>query len=343
MPQFFNHVGAVGIPSFLAAQDELVCLAAEKLGVSCIVSQHYRRDGALSKERWYIMLEILRRNHSIAYAGMDVRFLAPATSWNLFGEEVDTVFEGVMNPVLRKVKLFTPDFALAFPTSRAIRFLEVVTTAIRGRSLDGLPAFLHDPSLLRFNLMGPAEQDLLHDLLLSSLYNRTVVVRKYSLARDAAMGYADGTRLAGTLVNRSSMPHCSQAAMRRNPGWGERACLGAGVVDEHDLDPFPAVPGVVFSKRAYGTVLLTPKLRVLLTDNRGILVGYNPCAICSIRDPSRTIGVHCLGKLPSCLNLTRCPCLHRHKSNRPRNGGDRPTPKDAQTRSKSLSKKIKTL
>ena len=102
--------------------------------------------------------------------------------------------------------------------------------------------------------MGPAEQDLLRDLLLSALYNRTVVVRKYSLARDAAMGYADGARLAGTLVNRSSMPHCSRAAIRRNPDWGESACLGAGVVDEHDLDPLPAVPGVVFSKRAFGTV-----------------------------------------------------------------------------------------
>ena len=46
-------------------------------GVACVAGMHYRFDGALSKERWRIMLHFARAGQPITYAGLDVRFLWP--------------------------------------------------------------------------------------------------------------------------------------------------------------------------------------------------------------------------------------------------------------------------
>ena len=167
---FFAHLSEIGSRGFLAANDVSVCEAASaQHRIQCIVSNNYRHDGALSKERWMITLSVLRRGHRIAYAGLDVRFLQPVASWFNATSDLDLAFEG--NYGLQKIGHFTPDFALAQPTPSAIHFMEGLVSVIRSRSLAGLPAFLQDPVLLRFNLMGPAEQDLLKDFVNSALYN----------------------------------------------------------------------------------------------------------------------------------------------------------------------------
>ena len=319
---FFQHLTEVGSSGFLAASDVSVCeAAAAKLGVRCIVSRRYPRDNALSKERWHIALEILRRGHSIAYAGLDVRFLRPVRGWLTIAsaDQVDAAFEGGFDIADRKLGDFTPDFALLHPTRRAISFLERLTVTLLGRSLEGLPAFLQEPSLLRFNLMGPAEQDLLKDALLSTLHNRTVVVRKYMLARQAALSYKPGARLAGQTVGdkhaMGALPHCGggrRAAQR--PEW-RAACRGGGVVLESDLPPLP------FTWLPHGVRVESPLLRVFLTNGVGLRVGLLPCQACQGWTPSRTLGFHCLTKLPECLNLTRCACLHQPAPPRRRSGG----------------------
>ena len=123
---FFHHLTEIGSRGFLAANDVSVCEAATvQYGVRCIVSRRYPRDGALSKERWHIALHILQRGHSVAYSGLDVRFLRPLRGWLRVANKdmVDAAFEGGFDVAERKVEEFTPDFALLHPTRRSIVFL----------------------------------------------------------------------------------------------------------------------------------------------------------------------------------------------------------------------------
>lgn len=327
---FFEHLAAIGSRGFLAANEVAVCEAASaSLGLTCIVSQTFRRDGSLSKERWRIMLDILRRHHRIMYAGLDVRFLQPVSSWmRAAGPEVaDAVFEGGFNMVTQTVGEFTPDLALLHPSSITIGLLERLMVALQGRSLVGLPAFLQEASLLRFNLMGPAEQDLLRDFLLSSLYNRTVAVRKYQIARGGAASYRVGARLgAGVAVGESGeLPRCGSTWEARHPKW-RAACAGAAIVDEADLPyrlPYRVHDNGVIVRGSGG-------LRVFLSNGVGLRVSSQPCRTCSDWDVRRTMALHCLTKLPSCLNLSLCSCLWPQSQ-----GADPTTRRGDETRARS--------
>jgi hypothetical protein len=197
---FFEHLRHVQGKGFLAAPSASVCRGAlAELGITCVVSHSYRYDGALSKERWRVLLNAVRRGHRLAYAGLDFRFLQPvrtllhAARGASVDVEVDVAFEttfdsdtgspcgaGIwtrqrslqrachvlqrpvltfaLTPLRSHVLDSTPDLAIAYPTARAAAFLERLVEMLLRRSLDGLPLYMRVPTLLRFNLMGPAEQ-----------------------------------------------------------------------------------------------------------------------------------------------------------------------------------------
>ena len=241
---FFSHLDSIGSAGFLAAASERVCkAAAAELRVACVVCQHYRYDGALSKERWRIILHFLRRGRRILYAGLDVRFLRPVRSLFHAGRTphaLDAGFEGTFDPATNHVDHFTPDVAAAWPTARAIAFFEGLCAQLRARSFEGLPAYMQVPTLLRWNLMGPAEQDLLSDVLLSALYNRSVAIRKYEVAKGAAALNAPPL----PSMENASLPQCTRAGQRASghlPAW-RAACGGAAVLVEDDVRSFASIP-----------------------------------------------------------------------------------------------------
>lgn len=315
---FFDHLQSIGSTGFIATADASICASVSAAyGVACVVSKHYKNDPALSKERWHIILSILRRKKSIMYAGLDVRFLQPVHSWYAASINVDAAFEGYTSSVRGKdghrvrVTLFTPDLVLARPTERSIAFFERLVEVIRARSLDGLPQFLQDRTLLRFNLMGPAEQELLRDELLTALHNRTVVTRKYGLARGAA-ATMEGTFLAGQMVSRSTLPRCDARSLKIHHNWRNDACRGSGVVSDFDLPPLHAM------RHEHGTRIVTPLLTVLLSDGVGMRSGKWPCRpdrCGKMLVDNKTLAVHCLDKQPKCLNITNCRLrLERHRA-----------------------------
>ena len=325
---FFAHLHAISTPGFLAANDVSVCEAVSaRLGVACIVSREYVHDGALSKERWQIILNVLKRSHRIAYAGLDMRFLKPVASWyDGSSSSTDFAFEGRYDNFFQRLGDFTPDWVVAFPTPKAIAFLEFLVAIIRRRSLAGLPAYLQEPLLLRANLMGPAEQDLLKDAVLSVLFNRTVVIRKYSLARAAAYEHPEwiAHRIMGGANQSSSpaagaaaaaaptakilaFPNCGLRDLARHPEW-EQPCRGAGVVNDSDLPRLTVPPGYRVTEHARGTLVSTPSLSILLSNGMSIRTGALPCASCHW-DVTRVLALHCLAKFTQCLNMSLCRCL----------------------------------
>jgi hypothetical protein len=322
---FFEHLRPLGSTGFLAAATQRVCReVTAELRVDCVVSsQQYRYDGALSKERWRIILHFLHRHRRIVYAGLDVRFLRPVQSFLVaakeslssssssssrdgsLGSRVDAAFEGTYDERRSTLHDFTPDLAAAFPTPQAVDFFNSLLESLRARSVTGLPAYMREsaPTLLRFNLMGPAEQDLLKDSILSALYNRTVALRKYAIAKGAA-------KIAG--LDFRDAPKCSRAAERaegHTERW-KRACNGTGVLRLNDLTPLHA------TRTRHGTVLATPKLSIFLTDQRILRTGGRFCLAddnCAWARTNNTLALHCLEKRAECLDIARCRCLHMTK------------------------------
>ena len=225
---FFVHLRDIGSAGFLATSVPSVCREAlsELPGIACVAGMHYRYDGALSKERWRILLHFARRGRGLVYAGLDVRFVWPVASLTRFAAQhfADAAFEGSGDG---QHLHFTPDLAAVFPTARAIALLEALMVQLSARSLDGLPAYMQDRSLLRYNLMGPAEQDLLADALLSALYNSTVAIRKFTVASGAALESG-----VPSMAHNASLPQCTGAGARADGhtrAW-QAACASAGIL-----------------------------------------------------------------------------------------------------------------
>ena len=328
---FFVHLRDIGSAGFLATSVPSVCREAltELPGIACVAGMHYRYDGALSKERWRILLHFARRGRGLVYAGLDVRFVWPVASLTRFAAQhfADAAFEGSGDG---QHLHFTPDLAAVFPTARAIALLEALMVQLRARSLDGLPAYMQDRSLLRYNLMGPAEQDLLADALLSVLYNTTVAIRKFTVASGAALESG-----VPSMAHNASLPQCTGAGARADGhtrAW-QAACASAGILLREDLPrPRPAQirqgpkevqPAARLAAvqeatlEARGRLLSSAHLRVILLGN-GLGMQSSPTA-CSPSlahvdqcwDPRLVFALHCLGKHPSCLDVARCRCLTR--------------------------------
>ena len=326
---FFVHLRDIGSAGFLATSVPSVCREAltELPGIACVAGMHYRYDGALSKERWRILLHFARRGRGLVYAGLDVRFVWPVASLTRFAAQhfADAAFEGSGDG---QHLHFTPDLAAVFPTARAIALLEALMVQLRARSLDGLPAYMQDRSLLRYNLMGPAEQDLLADALLSALYNATVAIRKFTVASGAALESG-----VPSMAHNASLPQCTGAGARTDGhtrAW-RAACASAGILLKEDLprptqirqgpkevQPVARLAAVQEATlEARGRLLSSAHLRVILLGN-GLGMQSSPTA-CSPSlahvdqcwDPRLVFALHCLGKHPSCLDVARCRCLTR--------------------------------
>ena len=250
---FFEHLAEVESIGFIVAPSEDICRSVvSKLGVSCVGARRFADDKTLSKARWDVLLHFARRKQRIAYVGLDVRFLQPVGSlFEAVPADADFAFEGTVDHWHRRVRQFTPDLAAAFPTRNAIAFLEgllqqldtyerdAAENATSTLSLEGLPGHMRTPALTRhFDLLGPAEQDLLRDALLSTLYGQLVVARKYTLALEAT-----GPACASSWVSRKSRTAClALAEANRSMSFCAGAaasladaCAATGVLHERDL------------------------------------------------------------------------------------------------------------
>lgn len=240
-----------------------------------------------------MLSHFLSYGKTIAFAGADMRMLAPVQSMiEASGASIDFTFDGRVEG--GRISFFTPDFMLAFPTSRAVAFVHKlihdVTMSESLRADDhtrGISAadVGGDANLqqLRTNispLAGPAEQDLLFDSFVPVLYDRELWERKRFVAREQL-----------------HLPTRNDLDEGRKPYTGLRAL------------PVRTTP--------YGAIVTTPRLRVFLTDDRMVLEGRTrkgrPCDQCDWASANATLplALHCNGKFVKCLDLSGCACLSR--------------------------------
>ena len=303
---FFTHIREVGSSNgFLATPSQSICREAhESLGITCVAGMHYRYDTALSKERWRILKYFLLRGQPLIYAGLDVRFVWPVHTMlkTIQRYSADAAFEGKGDG---RQMHFTPDIAVMLPTHGAQRLLATIFPLLRARTLEGLPHYMRIQALLRYNLMGPAEQDLLADALLTTLHNRTVAIRKFLIASGAA-------RESGlpSMIHDFSLPQCTTSGARTDghrKEW-QQACADAGVLFYHEL------PRLDVRQVEHGTMLGSSHLRVVLFGSKGARTSRLPCTFGCTWDVTTTLAFHCLTKLPQCLDLSRCTCLTSNKA-----------------------------
>ena len=86
---FFAHLKPLNSSGLLVTPTERVCSGVradiELHHVACAVAQHYRHDGALSKERWRIMLHFLRRTQPGVSTDLPTAFVVFSFVPALFG------------------------------------------------------------------------------------------------------------------------------------------------------------------------------------------------------------------------------------------------------------------
>eukprot|EP00316_Scyphosphaera_apsteinii_P008420 CAMPEP_0119329910 /NCGR_PEP_ID=MMETSP1333-20130426/77000_1 /TAXON_ID=418940 /ORGANISM="Scyphosphaera apsteinii, Strain RCC1455" /LENGTH=449 /DNA_ID=CAMNT_0007339153 /DNA_START=364 /DNA_END=1712 /DNA_ORIENTATION=- len=199
---FFSHLKPLGSRGLLVTRHATFCESAVGLyGIPCAVSNHYKVDDYLSKEKWQVIRHFLWYEKPVIAAGADVRLLRPA-SWLLsLSGAVDAAFEGLVQH--DRIAEFTPDVIVAFPTPNMRAFTDKMIASIRfsesTERLLGLTAAdvnfdrstESTENLTRINttfwgmkLTGPAEQDLLFDMFVSVLYGSPHYDRKKFVARD---------------------------------------------------------------------------------------------------------------------------------------------------------------
>ena len=289
---FHSQLKRMGSSSFLVSHDKSVCDEASALhGIRCVLSRNFSSvsDPMMSMERWSIIDFYLSRGRPIVFAGADVRFTLPLQSFHAAVQSVqpiDAAFEGsaILYGQGGTVSTFTPDIIAAYPTARMRSFVRTVLAELRAPILNALPIELRQDSLLAYRneLTGPAQQDLLMDVLLSTLHGRPVALRRTALARQILDGISGGHRLArGPRID-------GRSDLRR------RKALGA-------LE-------VVYTPT--GHIIRSPRLDALLTMDRMTVAAYAPCAPrkCAKWDVRIVHALHCLGKHPRCLDLTQCQC-----------------------------------
>ena len=161
---FFANLGALGSTGFLASHSASVCADAVRAGVDCVLTHHFEpsQDRMMSKERWFIIDSFLACQRRIAFAGADIRFIAPVSRmFEMSGIEgpVDATFEGLITH--RLLTQFTPDLIMAFATRACADLVRQVLSRIDHEpSTDGLPRrFRSEKLLLQHDLMGPAQQE----------------------------------------------------------------------------------------------------------------------------------------------------------------------------------------
>ena len=296
---FFANLRAVRSSGLLISRNTVGCDRATAANIPCATSCHHADDWMLSKERWHVVRYFLSRNQSVLVAGADVRFLRPARRLFQASGDVDMMFDGrVANG---RLTFFTPDVLIAFATTRAIAFVEKILDDVRRSEAEdpeehvrGVRAVDVDGAanlqVLRSRpmpLTGPAEQDLLFDTLVSYLYGRQLWARKRYVAR---------IQLGLPLENTAE---------------GGRNALEEGRFPySHQLPELP------MRARRHGVLVRAPSLTLFITNDTMVRDGEfqdrkgKPCGTCDDWDPVSTLALHCNRKLPECLNISQCTCLH---------------------------------
>lgn len=293
---FFEQAWRIGSSAFLVSHSRRVCEEANTLhGIPCVLGRGFNAsfDRMMMMERFHVIQHFLRCGRPIVFAGSDVRFTMPVKSLLIAARsevEVDAAFEATATRIGREdatgtVLSFTPDIIVAYPTERMATFVASVLRAFSAPVFEGLPLELRSPALLGFRkeLTGPAQQDMLMDVLLSTLHGRPLSLRKAALARDIL-----------------SWPEAEQRRPRRGPRIDGRA----------DLRQRARLGGFELLQSAHGDVLRSPRLEVLMMQGKLTLAAMAPCARrkCLQWSPRLVHALHCVGKSPACLDLSQCGC-----------------------------------
>jgi len=299
---FFAHLRHDGVPAFLVGRSAKVCEGAGSHGITCVLGRTYSEadDPMGMMERWAFIRQAVAQGRAVAYAGIDVRFFRPVAS--LFravraSVQVDAAFEGSMTTDGRVVS-FTPDVVVAFPTARTLAFVSAVLEGMNATAFSGLPPVLHHPGLATSHyqryLMGPAQQDLLLDTLLSTLHGRPIALRKTLVASNVICCHFAGEGVGG--------PKCRCHMHRR---------LGLLSLDHRaEIRAHRRLGQLPVQTTPAGAVVTTAGLTALMFQGRMTVAAFNPCGYCHRFKPGVAHAIHCLGKNPKCLDLTQCACVN---------------------------------
>ena len=333
---FFEDLQRVQTAGFLVGRSLEVCSDASRLNIVCVLGNNFtaRQDPMGMMERWHVILHFLLRGQRIIFAGLDVRFTRPVHNMYAAAHApdaaIDVAFEASVWWEWKIVKQFTPDIVVAFPTEKMMNFVTAVLSRYNEHLYDGLPSALRVRKLRRHmtRLKGPAQQDMLFDVLLSTLYNRHVAVRKVGLAQNFLCCQAKLERkLSGTRKHMSSPVDANGDSLATQAA----SCVcRRGINSDEDVMARRRLGALPMMRTSYGTLLRTPYLTMLAADGKLTMSMHHLaenhhetdiCAICSAWNgyANSTYAIHCQGKSPSCLNFDRCKCLR--KPNRLRKSG----------------------
>jgi len=180
---FFRRLQQLNTSGLLVGRTREVCESASARGILCATGQNFthKQDPMGTMERFSVIRHFLARGQRIIFAGVDVRFVRPACSMcssalaDAAGAVVDGAFEANVWWHSGVIGHFTPDVIVAFPTTNMLYFVDAVLARYTAPLLDGLPPELRVAELQKHptRLKGPAQQDMLYDVLISTLSGAT--------------------------------------------------------------------------------------------------------------------------------------------------------------------------
>ena len=280
-----------------------------------------------------VIERFLRAGKSILFAGADVRLLRPA---RVFFESApaDAVFEARVDSSHGTIEHFTPDIFWFAPTPGALSFCAAVRDAIH--------VFSHQIVIEAVgSLLGPADQDILLDVLLTTIYQFPLAVRTRLLAKLSfgRMAYEE-VFVANITQSRRVRPPDDVV-----PWFGPAARRKLSKQATHEMQ--------LLMKRTFGrlnttrlprggTLVTTKRLSAVFLDAPEVVAMGGPAdrgspvcqTVCSQtmrrrgrgqrsdhpaagmqgsryehRTPAGAYAVHCRGKHPACVDLWRgCGC-----------------------------------
>jgi len=309
---FFEQLRRQRTRGLLIGRAREVCTGAVARQIPCVVSRNFtaKRDPMGMMERWVVLQHFLAQRHRVVFAGVDVRFTLPAQAMLAAVEAagVDGAFESKVNLKHGRVHAFTPDVIAALPTSSMAAFVDAVLLRFHEPLYAMLPPDLRVPAIRQHptRLKGPAQQDMLYDTLLSTLYGRPMAMRKTLVARNFLCCWSKYRMKQSTSAQRG------REAVRRFAGASvdAEACTCSRNVDTaHEEVALAQLSKLSMTPHTYGVVVSTPLLRWLATNEKLVVSMFDPCAVCHKWNASLVHALHCQGKSPRCLNLANCECL----------------------------------
>ena len=161
-----ENVNANGGKLHVLAENATVCTDLNKYGIACVTSYSrlFSTDffDALMKDRWMFIRTFVEHNKSVAYMDVDMRLVKSLDLFAISATNVDAAFGSHSNK--GKVNNFTPAFIYLNPTGQALNFLNKINEKIHINVVG--------------RMQGPAQQDFLHDEILSAFEGTEIVDRQ---------------------------------------------------------------------------------------------------------------------------------------------------------------------